>query len=94
MAEEDIPVELESVSLEDTDDSTVADAKPNNLIPYVMEKYYRADDYREQDEQRWLRAYRNYRGLYGSDVQFTEAEKSRVFKSKVTKTKTLADTVK
>ena len=54
-----------------------------------MEKYYRADDYREQDEQRWLRAYRNYRGLYGSDVQFTEAEKSRVF-IKVTKTKTLA----
>ena len=54
-----------------------------------MERYSRADDYREQDEQRWLRAYRNYRGLYGSDVQFTEAEKSRVF-IKVTKTKTLA----
>ena len=31
----------------------------------------------------------NYRGLYGPDVQFTEAEKSRVF-IKVTKTKTLA----
>ena len=52
MAEEDIPVELESVSLEDTDDSTIADAKPNNIIPYIMDKYYRADDYREQDEQR------------------------------------------
>ena len=36
-----------------------------------------------------LRAYRNYRGLYGPDVQFTEAEKSRVF-IKVTKTKTLS----
>ena len=36
-----------------------------------------------------VRAYRNYRGLYGPDVQFTEAEKSRVF-IKVTKTKTLA----
>ena len=89
MAEEDIPVEIESVSLEDTDDSTLADAGANNIIPYIMDKYYRADDYREQDEQRWLRAYRNYRGLYGSDVQFTEAEKSRVF-IKVTKTKTLA----
>ena len=54
-----------------------------------MDRYKRADDYREQDEQRWLRAYRNYRGIYGSDVQFTEAEKSRVF-IKVTKTKTLA----
>ena len=89
MAEEDIPVEIESVSLEDTDDSTLADAGANNIIPYIMDKYYRADDYREQDEQRWLRAYRNYRGLYGSDVQFTEAEKSRVF-IKITKTKTLA----
>ncbi len=36
-----------------------------------------------------LQAYRNYRGLYGPDVQFTESEKSRVF-IKVTKTKTLA----
>ena len=52
-------------------------------------KYNRADDYRQQDEERWLRAYRNYRGLYSPDVQFTEAEKSRVF-IKVTKTKTLA----
>ena len=49
----------------------------------------RAEDYRYQDEERWTRAYRNYRGLYGPDVQFTEAEKSRVF-IKVTKTKTLA----
>jgi hypothetical protein len=54
-----------------------------------MQRYHRAEDYRRQDEERWLRAYRNYRGLYGPDVQFTEAEKSRVF-IKVTKTKTLA----
>jgi len=54
-----------------------------------MERYKRSEDYRYQDEQRWLKAYRNYRGLYGPDVKFTEAEKSRVF-IKVTKTKTLA----
>ena len=65
------------------------ETKSYNIIPFIMERYKKADDYREQDEQRWLRAYRNYRGLYGSDVQFTEAEKSRVF-IKVTKTKTLA----
>mgnify|MGYP003110837082 FL=1 len=89
MAEEDIPMEVESVSLEDSDDTMVTDKGTNNMIPFIMGKYYKADDYREQDEQRWLRAYRNYRGLYGSDIQFTEAEKSRVF-IKVTKTKTLA----
>ena len=86
---DEIIVESEAVSLEDSEDTTTTDTKTANIIPFIMERYNRADDYREQDEQRWLRAYRNYRGLYGSDVQFTEAEKSRVF-IKVTKTKTLA----
>ena len=86
---EEIIVESEAVSLEDSEDTNTTDVNTTNIIPFVMERYYRADDYRELDEQRWLRAYRNYRGLYGSDVQFTEAEKSRVF-IKVTKTKTLA----
>ena len=41
------------------------------------------------DEKRWLRAYRNYRGIYGSDMAFRDTEKSRVF-VKITKTKVLA----
>src|SRR6056300_178756 len=86
---DEIIVESEAVSLEDSEDTATTDVHTTNIIPFIMERYHRADDYREQDEQRWLRAYRNYRGLYGSDVQFTEAEKSRVF-IKVTKTKTLA----
>ena len=60
-----------------------------SVVAFVTEKYKRAEDARYTDENRWLRAYRNYRGLYGPDVQFTETEKSRVF-VKVTKTKTLA----
>ena len=79
----------EQIVLEDSEDSGVDDANISSIIPFVMERYKRADDYRQQDEDRWLRSYRNYRGIYGSDVQFTEAEKSRVF-IKVTKTKTLA----
>ena len=90
MAEDnDVFIEDDAVVLEDAEDSTVEDAQTSNIIPYIMERYHRAEDYRRQDEERWLRAYRNYRGLYGPDVQFTEAEKSRVF-IKVTKTKTLA----
>ena len=89
MAEEDIMMEEDSIALSDTEDSVSEDANINNIIPFVMERYKRSEDYRYQDEQRWLKAYRNYRGLYGPDVQFTEAEKSRVF-IKVTKTKTLA----
>jgi len=82
-------IEDDSIALEDSENSVVEDADSNKIIPFIMEKYKRADDYRQQDEERWLRAYRNYRGLYSPDVQFTEAEKSRVF-IKVTKTKTLA----
>ena len=82
-------IEDDAIVLEDTENSTQDDASTNNIISYVMERYRKSEDVRRQDEIRWLRAYRNYRGLYGPDVQFTEAEKSRVF-IKVTKTKTLA----
>jgi len=89
MDEEEIPIEADSIALEDSDDTTVSDAEVSNLIGHISGLYKKAEDYRLQDEERWLRAYRNYRGLYGPDVQFTESEKSRVF-IKVTKTKTLA----
>ena len=90
MAEQDeITIDDDSIALEDAEDSVVSDINVSGIIPFVMERYQRAEDYRYNDEERWLRSYRNYRGLYGSDVQFTEAEKSRVF-IKVTKTKTLA----
>lgn len=90
MAEEnEITLDDDSIALEDVEDSQIADAGVSGVIPFIMERYQRAEDYRNNDEERWLRSYRNYRGLYGSDVQFTEAEKSRVF-IKVTKTKTLA----
>ena len=90
MAEdENVMIEADSISLEDTEDSVVEDVDVTSIIPYIHDRYKRAEDYRYQDEQRWLKAYRNYRGLYGPDVQFTESEKSRVF-IKVTKTKTLA----
>ena len=89
MEEDNTFIEDESIVLEDTDESNVDDYKTNNIIPYIQSRYKRAEDYRQQDETRWLDAYRNYRGIYGPDVQFTEVEKSRVF-IKVTKTKTLA----
>ena len=61
----------------------------SSLQGLVKERFFRAEDARLFDESRWLRAYRNYRGLYGSDMSFTEKEKSRVF-VKITKTKVLA----
>ena len=90
MAEDnEVFIEDDAIILEDTDNSIEEDTGADKIIPYIMERYLRSEDVRLQDEERWLRAYRNYRGIYGPDVQFTEAEKSRVF-IKVTKTKTLA----
>ena len=84
---DDFIMEEDAIHLEDAEESM--DEGISNLIPYINERYKRAEDYRYQDEERWIKAYRNYRGLYGSDVQFTESERSRVF-IKITKTKTLA----
>ena len=80
----------------ETDEVTAAEDAEDNIfesvssvVAFVNERFKRSEDARYGDETRWLRAYRNYRGIYGSDVQFTDTEKSRVF-IKVTKTKTLA----
>jgi len=77
------------VTLDDVEEATSEPTELSSLAGHVLDRYKKAEDARRQDEERWLQSYRNYRGLYGPDVQFTEAEKSRVF-IKVTKTKTLA----
>ena len=78
-----------SLALEDSKKAGDIGFNGGGLISFIQERFTRAEESRRADETRWLRAYRNYRGLYGPDVQFTETEKSRVF-IKVTKTKTLA----
>jgi len=82
-------IEDESINLKDVSNINEEDPVAAPIVQLLMDKYNKAETTRRNDEERWLRAYRNYRGLYGPDVQFTEAEKSRVF-IKVTKTKTLA----
>jgi len=77
------------ITLDDVEERSEEAPELTGLVRYIMEKYTKAEDTRRQDEDRWLQSYRNYRGIYGPDVQFTEAEKSRVF-IKVTKTKVLA----
>ena len=85
--EEELNFDTDNVAV--IEDGNKALRDPSSIEAFVIERFTRAEDARKTDEDRWTKAYRNYRGLYGSDVQFTEAEKSRVF-IKVTKTKTLA----
>jgi len=71
-------------SLDDNDNSTFS-----NLGSIIETRLKESEQSRLYDEKRWLRSYRNYRGIYGSDMAFRDSEKSRVF-VKVTKTKVLA----
>tara|TARA_R110000782_G_scaffold80283_2_gene158946 strand:+ start:4176 stop:6293 length:2118 start_codon:yes stop_codon:yes gene_type:complete len=87
---EEVYMEDSKVSyIEDTDEEAYTDPSVGTIVGYVQQRFDKAETSRNAEEQRWIRAYRNYRGLYGPDVQFTSAEKSRVF-VKVTKTKVLA----
>ena len=75
------------------DDVTALDNKEDksfdNLGSIIESRLKESEQARLYDEKRWLRSYRNYRGIYGADMAFRDSEKSRVF-VKVTKTKVLA----
>lgn len=89
MEEDNISADsVKMLAIEDTSgDST--DSNAGGIVSYVEERFRRAEDARQKEETRWITSYRNYRGIYGPDVQFTSTEKSKVF-VKVTKTKVLA----
>ena len=86
----DVEVNEENLlGVDDTKGEYAVDNSAGSIVNYVTERFGKAEDARYADEQRWVQAYRNYRGIYGPDVQFTDSEKSQVF-VKVTKTKVLA----
>jgi hypothetical protein len=87
---EDMIMDMEETSaIDDIAKEEYSDPKAGQIVSFVKEKYSKAETSRRMDEERWVQAYRNYRGLYGPDVQFTSTEKSKIF-VKVTKTKVLA----
>ena len=59
------------------------------LVGTIQSRFEEAETGRLPDEQRWLQAYKNYRGIYDSSTQYRENERSQVF-IKITKTKVLA----
>jgi len=65
----------------------VSESSP--IVGYIRQRFQQSETSKIYDEKRWLKSYRNYRGLYGPEMAFRENEKSRVF-VKVTKTKVLA----
>jgi len=89
LAEEVYMEDAEVSFIEDTDEDSMSDPSVGTIVGYIQKRFEKAENARNSEEQRWIKAYRNYRGLYGPDVSFTSSEKSRVF-VKVTKTKVLA----
>jgi len=59
------------------------------LVSLIKGRQKEAENGREVHEERWLKAYKNFRGIYDSTTQYTSTEKSKVF-IKITKTKVLA----
>jgi hypothetical protein len=75
----------------DDGEVTVVDAKETmrGLAVYIKNRFEDAENGRRTFEQRWLQAYKNFRGIYDSSTQYRDSERSKVF-IKITKTKVLA----
>ena len=86
---ENITKQDTKIALEEDGDVAQENSDYATVAGFVEAQFQRAKDSRRNDEDRWLMAYRNYRGIYGPEVQFTNTEKSKAF-VKITKTKVLA----
>jgi len=84
---------MEDRFLEPADDQPVDVVSPDdqmpNLAEHINKKFEDAENGRYAYEQRWLQAYKNFRGIYDSTTQYRDTERSKVF-IKITKTKVLA----
>jgi hypothetical protein len=84
---------MEDRFLEPANDEPVDVVSPDDQMPslaqYITGKFEDAENGRFAYEQRWLQAYKNFRGIYDSTTQYRDSEKSKVF-IKITKTKVLA----
>lgn len=86
---EDYLPDTNSAVYEEGEDVSQENLEMDGVVGWVENRYSKSNNWRDQDESRWLKAYRNYRGLYGPETQFTDNEKSQAF-IKITKTKVLA----
>ena len=88
-APEDQTESADVVALEEANDVEQENLDYSGVASFIESQFRRSKDQRLADEERWLMGYRNYRGIYGPEVQFTDTEKSQAF-VKITKTKVLA----
>ena len=79
--------------LEPEDERAIPITSPAEQMPglagHIRARFDDAENGRFSNEQRWLQAYKNFRGIYDTTTQYRDSEKSKVF-IKITKTKVLA----
>ena len=61
MAEDELNIEDEAIALEDAENTEQTDMNVSSIVDHVIGSFKKSEDYRYEDEQRWIRAYRNYR---------------------------------
>ena len=79
---------IDSDELEDVPAVVPGDVLPG-LSGYIRRKFIAAEEGRHSDEERWLQAYENYRGLSEKSETYRSSERSKVT-VKITKVKVLA----
>jgi len=82
---------IDDGELEDTEGMiAVPEAEAaTGIVGTIQQRFNDAENGRQLEEQRWLKSYKNYRGIYDSTTQYRNNERSQVF-IKITKTKVLA----
>ena len=63
MAEEEISADSEkAIAIEDIEENSLNDSPVGEIVAFVKGKFSKAETARRGDEERWIQAYRNYRG--------------------------------
>ena len=69
---------FEAVEGENARILTLEEQLHNQFVGILLDRYIAAQQARDFDEQRWITAYHNYRGIYPKHLKFRESEKSKV----------------
>ncbi len=69
----------ESAAIEDVEADALNDEPAGQIEKFIRERFNKAETARRSDEERWIQSYRNYRGIYGPEVQFTSTDIKPIF---------------
>ena len=66
------------VALAEDGDVAQENSEYASVPNFVKSQFQKMKDSRRSYEDRWVMSYRNYRGIYGPEVQFTDTVRSKL----------------